>query len=99
MVGLQSCPQDRLAASIMSPDSVRIRALAVDDHPLLREGIGAVMADETDIALVGEAADGREAVEQFRALRPNVTLMDLQMPSVNGIEATATISRSPRGCR
>jgi DNA-binding NarL/FixJ family response regulator len=75
----------------MSPDSVRIRVLAVDDHPLLREGVAALIADETDIALVGEAADGREAVEQFRKLRPDVTLMDLQMPNLNGVEATMAI--------
>jgi DNA-binding NarL/FixJ family response regulator len=74
----------------MSPDS-GIRVLAVDDHPLLREGIAALIADETDITLVGEAADGREAVEQFRRLRPDVTLMDLQMPNMNGVEATITI--------
>jgi DNA-binding NarL/FixJ family response regulator len=75
----------------MSPDAVKIRVLAVDDHPLLREGIAALIADETDIALVGEAADGLEAVEQFRSLRPDVTLMDLQMPNLNGVEATITI--------
>ena len=75
----------------MSRDAVQIRVLAVDDHPLLREGIAALIADETDIALVGEAADGREAVEQFRSLLPDVTLMDLQMPHVNGVEATSAI--------
>jgi len=75
----------------MSPDSVTIRVLAVDDHPLLREGIAALIADEIDIALVGEAADGREAVEQFRRLLPDVTLMDLQMPNLNGVEATIAI--------
>jgi DNA-binding NarL/FixJ family response regulator len=75
----------------MSQAAVKIRVLAVDDHPLLREGIAALIADEADIALVGEAADGREAVEQFRRLRPDVTLMDLQMPHLNGVEATMTI--------
>jgi DNA-binding NarL/FixJ family response regulator len=75
----------------MSQDGVKIRVLAVDDHPLLREGVAALIADETDIALVGEAADGLEAVEQFRTLRPDVTLMDLQMPNLNGIEATIAI--------
>jgi len=69
----------------MSQDAVTIRVLAVDDHPLLREGIVALLADETDVTLVGEAADGREAVEQFRRLRPDVTLMDLQMPHLNGV--------------
>ncbi len=75
----------------MSQAAVTIRVLAVDDHPLLREGIAALIADETDIALVGEAADGCEAVEQFRKLRPDVTLMDLQMPHLNGVEATMAI--------
>jgi DNA-binding NarL/FixJ family response regulator len=75
----------------MSADAVKIRVLAVDDHPLLREGVAALIADEADMAMVGEAADGREAVDQFRRLRPDVTLMDLQMPHLNGIEATAAI--------
>ena len=75
----------------MSQAAVKIRVLAVDDHPLLREGIAALLADETDVVLVGEAADGREAVEQFRKLRPDVTLMDLQMPHLNGVEATMAI--------
>jgi DNA-binding NarL/FixJ family response regulator len=91
MAGLQSCFERHLAADTMSPDSVRIRVLAVDDHPLLREGIAALIADESDMALVGEAADGREAVEQFRSLLPDVTLMDLQMPTLNGVEATIMI--------
>jgi DNA-binding NarL/FixJ family response regulator len=75
----------------MSPNSARIRVLAVDDHPLLRQGIASLIADEADIALVAEAVDGRDAVEQFRAHRPDVTLMDLQMPDMNGIEATTAI--------
>ena len=75
----------------MSQAGVKIRVLAVDDHPLLREGIAALLADETDIVLAGEAADGREAVEQFRRLLPDVTLMDLQMPHLNGVEATNAI--------
>jgi DNA-binding NarL/FixJ family response regulator len=75
----------------MSPDTATIRVLAVDDHPVLREGIVALIADETDITLVAEAADGREAIEQFRRHRPDVTLMDLQMPNLNGVEATIAI--------
>ncbi|MCQ4271856.1 response regulator transcription factor [Pseudomonas kuykendallii] len=68
-----------------------IRVLVVDDHPLLREGIAAVLDQQPDIHLVGEAGDGSEALERFRAERPDVTLMDLQMPEMNGIEAIRAI--------
>jgi len=69
----------------------RIRILSVDDHPMLREGIAAVLAGEDDMVLVAEASNGREAVEQFRAYRPDVTLMDVQMPEVGGIDAILKI--------
>jgi DNA-binding NarL/FixJ family response regulator len=68
-----------------------IRVLIVDDHPLLREGIAAVIQGEGDMVLVGEASNGREAVERYRELRPDVTLMDLQIPEMDGAEATAAI--------
>src|SRR5262245_10726203 len=68
-----------------------IRILAVDDHSLLRQGIAALLATQPDMNLVAEAANGREAVEQFRAHQPDVTLMDLQMPSMNGLDATIAI--------
>jgi DNA-binding NarL/FixJ family response regulator len=68
-----------------------IRILIADDHPLLREGIAAVLQAQPDMLLVGEAANGREAIERFRELRPDVTLMDLQMPEMGGIEAIAAI--------
>jgi DNA-binding NarL/FixJ family response regulator len=71
----------------------KISVLAVDDHPLLREGIAAVINGEEDIELVAEAANGQEAIELFRRHRPNVTLMDLQMPDMNGIEAIVAIRR------
>jgi DNA-binding NarL/FixJ family response regulator len=64
-----------------------IRILAVDDHPLLRKGIAALLNAEPDMKLVAEASNGEEAVESFRLYRPDVTLMDLQLPGVNGIEA------------
>jgi DNA-binding NarL/FixJ family response regulator len=68
-----------------------IRVLCADDHPLVRKGIASLLANETDIALVGEAANGREAVELFRALRPDVTLMDLRMPELDGVAAVKQI--------
>ena len=71
----------------------KIIVLCVDDHPLLREGIAAVLNGETDIVLAAEATNGKEAVESFRACRPDVTLMDLQMPVMNGIDAIIQIRR------
>jgi DNA-binding NarL/FixJ family response regulator len=70
-----------------------IRILTVDDHPVLREGIAAVLASEADIEVVAEAANGTEAIEKFRALRPDVTLMDIQMPVVNGLDAIVEIRK------
>ncbi|MGC4055153.1 MAG: response regulator transcription factor [Paludibaculum sp.] len=68
-----------------------IRVLAVDDHPLLREGIAALIENQGDMQLVAEAANGREALEEFRKHRPDVTLMDLQMPEMSGIETMSAI--------
>jgi DNA-binding NarL/FixJ family response regulator len=74
----------------MTPQGA-IRILTVDDHQLLREGIGAVLDDQTDMTLVGQACNGQEAIDSFRRLRPDVTLMDLRMPDMSGIEAISAI--------
>src|ERR1700743_3191951 len=75
----------------MSLDPSLIRILAVDDHPLLRKGIAALVNGEPDMKLVAEASNGEEAVESFRLHRLRVSLMDLQLPGVNGIEAILRI--------
>jgi DNA-binding NarL/FixJ family response regulator len=75
----------------MSDGSSQIRILAVDDHPIMREGIAHLVRVEPDMVLVGEAANGRDAIQQFRTHRPDVTLMDLQMPEMNGLDALIAI--------
>ena len=75
----------------MSDVPKQIRILAVDDHPLLREGIAALVSSESDMKLIAEASNGQEAIERFRLHRPDVTLMDLQMPGLNGIESIIKI--------
>ena len=72
-------------------DTRKIRILTADDHPLVREGIVALIAGEPDMTVVSSVASGREAVAQFRALRPDVTLMDLQMPDLSGFDALIAI--------
>jgi len=75
----------------MSADPKSIRILAVDDHPLVRQGIAGLVAVQSDMTLVGEASNGRDAIQQFRAHRPDVTLMDLQMPEMSGVDAIIAI--------
>jgi DNA-binding NarL/FixJ family response regulator len=75
----------------MSSDQVPIQILTVDDHRLIRQGIAGLVAVESDIRVVAEAANGREALQQFRAYRPDITLMDLQMPEMNGLDAISAI--------
>ena len=75
----------------MSIDPAPIRILAVDDHPLIRVGIATLVAPESDMKLVGEASNGREGIAKFRECLPDVTLMDLQMPDMNGIDVMMAI--------
>jgi signal transduction histidine kinase len=75
----------------MTKDLPRIQVLCVDDHPIVRQGIATLLSVEPDMVLVAEAANGREAIQQFRAHRPDVTLMDLQMPGMSGLDAIGAI--------
>src|SRR5271166_4273878 len=72
-------------------DTSPIRILAVDDHPVVRQGIAGLVSTQPDMVLVGEASDGREAIQLFRTHRPDITLMDLQMPGLNGLDALIAI--------
>jgi DNA-binding NarL/FixJ family response regulator len=75
----------------MNSEPTPIRILVVDDHPVVRQGIEAVIATESDMSFIGEAATGREALQQFRTHRPDITLMDLLMPEMNGLDAIIAI--------
>ena len=75
----------------MSTGTDSIRILTVDDHRMFREGLAMVLASQQDMNLVAEASNGREAIQQFRQHRPDITLMDLQMPEMNGLDAMVAI--------
>jgi DNA-binding NarL/FixJ family response regulator len=76
---------------MVSEGQPQIRILVADDHPIVREGLRGLIAVQSDMVVVAEASNGREAIQQFRIHRPDVTVMDLQMPEVNGIEAVSAI--------
>jgi DNA-binding NarL/FixJ family response regulator len=76
---------------MMAMDLQQIRILAVDDHPIFRQGIASLLADHPDMQLVAEGASGLEAISQFRSHKPDITLMDLQMPEMNGLDAILSI--------
>lgn len=75
----------------MSKEATKISVLVVDDHPIFRQGLVATLAQQADLEIIGEASSGGEAIAQFRRLNPHVTLMDLQMPGINGVEAILRI--------
>jgi len=80
-----------VADSATEKEADRICVLLVDDHPVMRQLISSTLEDEADIAIIGEAADGKEAIQKARQLRPDLILMDFSMPGIDGIEATRII--------
>src|SRR6185503_4816576 len=78
-----------MRTEMLKADSIRV--LSVDDHPLVREGIGTIINGQADMSLAGTASNGREGIEAFRALQPDVTLMDLRLPDLSGLEVTIAI--------
>jgi DNA-binding NarL/FixJ family response regulator len=81
-------------AEIMATEVDVIRILVVDDHPVLREGLAAMIESQPDMTLIAEAANGRDAIDSFEAYLPDVTIMDLRLPDMNGIEAITSIRQS-----
>ena len=75
----------------MSDEASPIRILVADDHPIVREGVANLVGGQSDMRVVGEASNGREAIQQFRAHHPDITLMDIQMPVMNGLDALIAI--------
>ena len=83
----------------MSDEASPIRILVVDDHPVVRAGIESLMTGHADMIVVAQAANGREAVQQFRAHHPDVTLMDIQMAEMSGLDALIAIRNESPGAR
>src|SRR5262250_198057 len=82
---------DSIQEDFMATANAPIKILTVDDHPLLREGMATIINSQPDMTVVGEAASGKEAIEAFRRLRPSITLMDLRLPDITGIEVLIAI--------
>ena len=84
-------PRQKIEGGPVSTDAGVIRIMSVDDHPMLRGGIAALIAGEPDMQMIAESSNGREAIQQFRTHRPDITLMDLQMPEMSGLDAIIAI--------
>jgi DNA-binding NarL/FixJ family response regulator len=85
--------------NMANDDIAAIRVLSVDDHPLMHQGIAAIIDNESDMAMIARAADGAGALDMFRVHRPDITLMDLRLPDMTGIDATASILKEFPGAR
>ena len=89
----RNSPYESLTGENSTIDHARIRVLSVNNHPLLREGVATIINDQSDMLVVAQASDGREAIEQFRAHRPDITLLDLKFRDMSGIETMIAIYR------
>ena len=79
--------------------AIKIRVLVVDDHPMVREGVSASVSSQPDMEIVGEAASAEEALATFPSIRPDITLMDLRLPEMSGVDAIARLHHSYPGAR
>ena len=85
--------ENKLFLAAAAPTGQMIRILVIDDHPLIRDGIATLIATQPDMQVVAEASDGRQGIDRFRSHRPDVTLLDLQMPGINGLDSLAAMRR------
>jgi DNA-binding NarL/FixJ family response regulator len=85
--------ENKLFLAAAAPSGQMIRILVIDDHPLIRDGIATLIATQPDMQVVAEASDGRQGIDRFRSHRPDVTLLDLQMPGINGLDSLAAMRR------
>ena len=90
-MALRKVFQERQGGKVVSDVASPMRILVVDDHPVFREGVAALVSGESDMSIVAQAANGREAIQQFRTHQPDITLMDLQLPEMNGLDALSAI--------